>query len=143
MNLREISRSVFNAVSPSTLYWPKFKAGDLVVPKGIRTAKPVDLPRFEGDTLIHIAVGGFPIKVARLSRGEYSSTAPYAEFIHSRVGKPHYEIEILEAGSAFDNYSKSEIPLASLIHIDAQIFDSRFQKVSYPIVYWAYLPRLF
>lgn len=133
MNIRQIGRTVFNSMAPDVLYRPLFKIDDLLVPKDIETGTPVDLPRFEGDSLIHV-LGGFAIKIARFSRGEYSSRNPNAEFVHSKLGKPHYEIQILEHGGAFDNYGRRELPTKSLIHIDAQILDERFEVIPKAIV---------
>lgn len=134
MNIRQIGRTVFNSIALGIFYRPLFKAGDIVVPKGIEIGNPVDLPRFEGDSLIHV-LGDFPIKIARFSRGEYSSRNPNSEFVHSKLGNPHYEIQVLEHGGAFDNYGRRELPVGSLIHVDAQILDSRFQKATLPRVY--------
>lgn len=128
LSVKGVIRSTFNTLVPSTFYQRKFNVGDILVPQGIETGTPVDLPRFEGDTFIHV-LGGFTVQIAGFSRGEYSGNEPQAEFHHTRLGYPHYEVKILEEGGAFSNYSRRELPKGSKIHIDAQIFDARFEAI--------------
>ena len=68
--IARLVRTAFNSVAPSRLYRPNFNIGDTLVPQGVEAGTPVDLPRFAGDTLIHI-LGGFPVKIAEHSHGEY------------------------------------------------------------------------
>lgn len=114
--------------APAIFYPRKFNTGDPLVPKDVETGNPVDLPRFDGDTLIRV-LGGFPLQVVGHSRGEYSSTDAAAEFVHSRFGRPHYEVKVCEYGGAFSNYGKTALSAGSLFHIDAQLADERLELV--------------
>ena len=126
--ITRLARTAFNAAAPSRFYRPNFNIGDTLVPQGVEAGTPVDLPRFAGDTLIHV-LGGFSVKIAALSYGEYSSSGPQAEFRHTRLGRPHYEVEVLEDGGAFSSYGRTPLPVKSKIHVDAQIFDGRFEAL--------------
>lgn len=121
-----VLKTGFNYVAPGILYKPKFRVGDLLLPAGIEKGEVINLPRFGDDTLYSV-LGGFTFKVAALSRGEYTSTEPRAEFRHTKTGYPHYEIEVLEYGGAFDNYRRSILPISTKIHVDAQIVDGLFK----------------
>lgn len=121
-------RATFNAMAPDRFYKPSFKAGDILVPAGIETGTPVDFPRFEGDTLLRV-LGGFTVQIERINYGEYTSKGPQAEFRHTKLGTPYYEVKILEDGGAFSNYGTRVVPTYSKYHISAPIFDSRFELV--------------
>ncbi len=129
--LQTAFRTAFNLVAPASFYKPSFKVGDLLIVSNVEDGIAVDLPRFGSDCRFSV-LGGSILKVVSFSRGQYSSQNPSAEYEHSNLGYPHYELEVVEYGSVFDRSRLKPIALekGSRIHIDAQIADGRLNLYS-------------
>lgn len=128
----EILKTAFNAVAPSRLYRRLFNPGDIITLNG-SIKERTDVPRVSGDTLYSIE-SGTTIKIERFSRGYYKYSDPQniaaAVFEHSKIhGTPHYEVRVISKRSLIDNFQKSYVPEGSLIHLPADIVDTRFRKV--------------
>jgi len=120
-----ILRTAFNSLAPNCLYRPAFGQNAELVLNG-QDGNLVDVPRFDGDTLLSARAGSHFL-VKTLASGEYSSNKPQAEFEHRAfAGVSHYELQAVAPDSFYDNYLEKPTTPNSRFLIAARNADTLF-----------------